>query len=1009
MRIEQILPHIVALTVTVLLAAPPVLAQDAGITGLVTDETGAVLPGVTIEAERTDATGFVSRIAVTDGTGRFTIIQLPSGVYTATFTLPGFSTFVREGLELSAGFTATANAELAVGGLEETITVSGASPLVDIQNSRAQEVFGREFIDSVPRGKGYGGLQSITVGAIGSNITPTGGRDVGGSRGDGYSGAMQIHGTADGKLSIDGAPTSFRGGRMTLFHINNTTIQEIVVDTGGNTAETQYGGSSVRVLTKDGGNTFSGSFLGEYAPTSWQSENLSSDLEARGLTTAPKIKLLYDVGGSFGGPIVRDKMWFYSGHRLWESQEELAGVFQDKNQGVFPYIYEADLDNPAFTKAFDRDNQVKITWQATEKQKFSYNHIIQRNCGCFFGLGSFFTPAATFGHYFEGPNGGQHMMIGTYTFPATNNLLFEARGHWWIADNRVEAAAGLGDDDIAIFDAGRGILYGQLFTTNPAGTIVSWVNTQGNHGDQGNSSLDFKLSYVTGSHTFKTGVQVVKPRYDEFSTGPLYSPPIQYWYLNAVPFGLSQLASPNDMKANMTDFGLFAQDAWTIDRLTVNMGIRYDANTSSARAFTRPGGFFLDAIDFPAIDGFSDFKDIAPRIGLAYDIFGTGQTALKFNVGKNMLNEGLTRALATHPANALTGQANRPWNDSVAVAGGIPGDFIPQCDLKNNDANGECGPLSGLAFGTPVTTVGYADDAKGGWGNRDHTWVISALFEHEIRPGLGVTFGYYRTTYGNLITNDNRAVDRNDFTEYSFVSPVDSRLPDGGGQVVSSNFDVNPDKRGQIDFLRVLSNNTNVYNGFDLLVNARFDNGATLQGGFNTGETIIDNCDVPDAPGQFCRRANPGWSGQSNIKLQGQYPLPWYNLVVSGTFLNLPGIVAGARSSIGNAEIFPSLGRNLSACGLSATAPFDPTCTSRVTRFLFPQSDNFEERQTQVDLRIGAAIDVGGYRLQPRLEIFNLFNAADVQGLNNFLGATYLNASSALTPRIFKVGFAMDF
>ncbi|MBM3777969.1 MAG: TonB-dependent receptor [Acidimicrobiia bacterium] len=980
-------------------SAAPAWAQLSGLTGAARDATGAVLPGVTVEASSPALIEKV-RVAVTDGQGRYTIVDVTPGTYRVSFTLPGFSQFVREGIQLSAGFTATIDAEMRVGALEETVTVSGASPLVDVQNARAQSVLAREVLDAVPLGKGYSGIQTMTVGAISNLVNPTGGRDVGGTRGDSYSGALEVHGTADGKLTLDGKTTSFRGTRMTLFHINPLSIQEVVIDTGGNTAETQYGGSSVRVITKDGGNTFSGQIRADWAPPAMQSDNLNAEAISRGLREANQIKKLYDVGAAFGGPIAQDKLWFYTSHRLSESQEYLAGIYFNKLQHQVPAFWEPDLDRQAFSQAYDRDNQVKFTWQPGEKHKYAFQYVNQRNCGCYFGMSAARAPEATFGHYFEGPLGGQHMINVRWTYPATNRLLFETLAGLWIVDNNLPAPEGVEDNDIAVWDLGLGLQYGQLFSANPLAANPGWVNTQGDKGDQGDSSQEFKVSYVTGSHSFKFGFQSTQQRYNEASTGPRYSPAIMHIYLNRVPVQIAQMASPSYYNLRMVDYGFFAQDTWTMDRLSVSYGMRFDATTSFSPAFTRPGGYFLGEVDYPAMSRFSDFKDIVPRLGAAYDLFGTARTALKFNLGQNMTNEGLSRALASHPAIALQDQANRTWND-------VNRNYVPDCDYRNPLPNGECGQLSGLAFGTQLPVTVYADEAKWGWGNRDHTWTMSAAVQHQLASMVGLTFGYYRTWYGNILTTDNLAVTRADFTEYCVTMPTDSRLPGGGGNQVCGLYDVSPAKFGQFNNVVTLSDRAQVYNGFDVLINARFDNGATIQGGFNTGETIIDNCATPDAPAQFCRSASPPWKGQHNLKLAGQYPLPWYGLVMSATFLNLPGIAQNATTSISNAQIRPSLGRDLAACRGAAV------CNARVNALIYPNNSEFEARQTQVDWRIGANIRAGNLRVQPRFEIYNLFNAADVQALNGTFtpGATnpWLRAAQILTARLFKFAVQIDY
>ena len=989
---------VVILAAFLVVTASPAWAQvDSGLAGAASDTTGAVLPGVTVEASSPALIEGV-RVAVTDGAGRYNITALRPGTYSVTFTLPGFSTFVREGIELTGGFTANVDAEMSVGALEETITVSGASPVVDIQNARAQEVIERETFDALPLAGGYSGLQVMTVGALGSLVNPTGGRDVGGVRGDSYSGAMQVHGNSDGKLALDGKPTSFRGTRMTLFHINQQSVEEVVVDIGGNSAETQYGGSSVNIITKEGGNFFSGSFAGNFAPRAMQSDNLSSDLIARGISEPNTVKKLYDVGGSFGGPVVRDKLWFYTAHRVAEAQEYLAGIYYNKLQGQ-PF-YERDLDRQGFSQAYDRDNQFKLTWQASERNKFNAQWVIQHNCGCFFGQSAGRAPEATFPHYFTGPFGGQHMVNGTWTLPATNRLLIEAKASYWYVFNELPPTQGVSPNDIAAVNLNTGHAFGQLFTTNPRSLRTSFVNTQGGKGDQGDTSQDFKVSYVTGSHSFKTGFQSIQQRYNEFSTGPLYTdrPPIQYLMRDRVPVELAQLAAPNFYNFRMFEMGLFAQDAWTIDRLTLNLGVRYDYTTSYSPEFTSPGGFFIEELTWPAQGGFSNFHDITPRFAAAYDLTGAGTTALKFNIGRYVLNEGMARILATHPSLALTNQATRTWNDDNL-------NLEPDCDLRSNLANGECGATSGAGFGIPTPILQYSDQAKSGWGNRPYSWTTSILLEHELAPGIAASVGYYRNTNGNIVRTDNRLAAPSDYNPFCVMQPVDSRLPGGGGGEVCGLYDINPSLFGQVDNLRDLSNFESTYQGIDLLINARFDNGAFIQGGFNTGESRVNNCDAPDFPEQFCDRASLPWKGQHNIKLQGQYPLPWYGLVTSATFLNLPGIAQNASVRYSNAQIAPSLGRDLAACGPRTGAG----CSASVNVLLYANNNEFEDRQTQVDWRIAANIDAGDVRFQPRFEIYNLFNANDVQGLNSRYGSAWLNAAGILTARLFKFAVAIDF
>ena len=269
--------------------------------------------------------------------------------------------------------------------------------------------------------------------------------------------------------------------------------------------------------------------------------------------------------------------------------------------------------------------------------------------------------------------------------------------------------------------------------------------------------------------------------------------------------------------------------------------------------------------------------------------------------------------------------------------------------------------------------------------------------------------GYYRTTNHNIVRLDNRLAGPADYDEFCVTTPVDSRFPGGGGNQVCGLFDVKPSLFGQFDRVYDHSNWKQWYNGIDVLINARFDNGAFISGGFNTGETRLDRCDAPDFPEQFCDRANPPWSGQHNFKFYGAYPLPWWNLVTSATFLNLPGIQRNAQTTVRNAQIAPSLGRDLAACGARTGAE----CTAAMTVKLYPDNNVFQPRQTQVDFRLATNIEAGGARIQPRFEIYNLFNANDIQGLNSRYtpGPTnpWLNITGILTARLFKFAVQIDF
>ena len=277
------------------------VADTVSVAGVVRDASGAVLPGVTVEASSPALIDTLRRV-VTDGQGLYRIVDLRPGVYTVSFALPGFSTLKREGIELTTGFTATINADLKVGAVDETITVSGEASAVDIQNARQQTTLARSTLDALPTTGRPGQYANLIPGAVLG--IPTW-QNVGGLY---EQGAFGIHGSrwVDHQPVQDGMVQRLQSGGVFIF--NNFTFQEVVVETGGMSAERNTGGVQVNIVTRDGGNTFAGSFGTSHSWPGLQSDNLNATLRTRGLTFAPSLKKHYDTGAAFGGPILRNKL-----------------------------------------------------------------------------------------------------------------------------------------------------------------------------------------------------------------------------------------------------------------------------------------------------------------------------------------------------------------------------------------------------------------------------------------------------------------------------------------------------------------------------------------------------------------------------------------------------------------------------------------------------------------------------------------------------------------------------
>src|SRR6202521_3909390 len=363
-------------------AARAQTALSGAIAGEVKDTTGALLPGVTVEAASPALIEKV-RTVVTDGQGRYQIVDLRPGPYTVTFSLAGFSTVRREGIDLSTGFTANVTAEMKIGSLAETITVSGASPVVDTQNVRSQNVLSRQALDALPTGRSYYGHAALTVGVY--SAVSGGGQDVGGTIGDAH-GYITVDGSsaADRATNIDGMTFNTLygaiGGSTKQYFINQAATREVVVETSGMQADTAYGGVGINAVPKDGGNLFSVYFNTNYSSKNLQQANLDDALRARGVTTESPIKRVYGLEGGLGGPIRRDALWFYTAHRWSGSQSYAPANFYNATHGTM--FYTPDPGRQAFTDFYQQDHTLRLTWQAAPKHKVTLSFSDQKNCAC---------------------------------------------------------------------------------------------------------------------------------------------------------------------------------------------------------------------------------------------------------------------------------------------------------------------------------------------------------------------------------------------------------------------------------------------------------------------------------------------------------------------------------------------------------------------------------------------------------------------------------------------------
>jgi hypothetical protein len=928
------------------------LAQSA-IAGTVKDSTGAVLPGVTVEAS---SPALIEKVKTTntDQEGQYRIVDLRPGTYTVNFSLTGFTPVIRESVVLEASFTAPINVEMRVGTVEESVTVAGASPVVDVQTSQRRELVSQQFVDSLPTSRNYA-LLAGTVPAI-----FTGAFDVGGSSTMTTTPTLAVHGslTGDSRTLIDGFVVDGMSGsgQCACLYDSESQTQEIAVQVSGGSAENQLSGVLVNRIPRTGGNTFGGDQVFLFSNGSLQGQNLDDALRARGITTPARLDRQYDINYSLGGPIVKDKLWFYASGRQWSYNSFIANAFNpDGGQAI------DDNDQQAFP--------VRLTSQLSPKNRltglFDWTHKFRGHQN----LSPTVPPKATLVQTFPGAFIIQAKMTSTLT----NHLLLEGgynRMHT-IGDNQFQPDVVIGTCHVAYTLCAPGTGYGDIAhqdTLLGTNTVASASGTGAFSGPNTNrhrsNVAQASLSYVTGAHALKVGFQ---HRWGwTTATRLAFNADLVQVYRNGAPFAVTILNTPtiseNDVNA---DLGVFVQDVWTRKRLTLSPGLRWDHFNASVPEQTVGAGRFVPVRHFDAIPNLPNWNNVAPRIGASYDPTGKGKTAVKGTVGLYVQSQGPGFAATYNPLIVSTDQ--RTWSD------------LNRDDIAQEN---EIGPPTNLAFGirrnqNPDPNI-----------KRQYQLVWDVGIQHELVSGIGLSVSYNERRFSNIIWTQNLAV--NTVTDYTLVTTAD---PTGNGQALPV-YNLAASKLGQINELDTNSpNNRQWYKGVDVSVNMRW-HGASLYGGTSTGRTITVTCDVADPNNlRFCDQTQYDAPLRTLFKLAGTLPFP-YGLRLSGTLQSTPNSERIITYQVTRALI-PTL-----------------TQTSVNVRLNEPGSV-YNDRVNQLDLNLTKSLRVNvrnaKVEFRPELALYNVFNANPVLAQLNVYGPTLNNVSSILGPRLLRLGLTVKF
>ena len=953
----------------------PLAAHAQGsITGAVKDPSGAVLPGVTVEVA-SPALIEQSRSAVSDSNGNYRIVDLPPGTYSVTFTLTGFKTVRREGVIIQGTFNATVSPELEVGALAETITVSG-TPTVDVSNNTAQFVVDRDILDSIPTPVRNTPSRALLL--PGTQVVPF----VLGQF------TMSVRGSAssDTVIAIDGMRVNnlCGSGQYSGFYMNDAAIEEVTYTTGAESAEMQNGGLRINSTPKDGGNTFSGTFFAYGAGSGLQADNRTDAMKSGpAAIPEPGLAYIWQVNPSFGGPLKRNKLWFYFTYKYEDDKYYVASsAFADGSR--------------AFRQSQGNYSAVtRLTYQASSRDKIRFYLDRQFNGEDYNGFNTLPTtsPEASTDAWGRG-----WVPQVKWTQTTTNKLLLEAGLSYYTQDYEQNCRPEVAPTDLPRLEQTTTRLTGACGSTSPPYT--SWTKSY-----SGGASA----SYITGSHAFKAGMTTQWGTNSRtfssngqintlvFNSGLLGLPASA---TNPVP--CTRLPCPIAVVVENTpatgeqkvkqDLGLFAQDQWTMERLTLNIGARFDYFNAEVPPHSSPAAPWIQARDFAAIPNVPNWKDWSVRFAGTYDLFGTGKTALKANASKYI-------------ASAAAGYAQN--FNPMSYCGSCPGATRAWLDFDGNrsilDAAGNI-QYNEVIGGT--ANFGQITNRPDPELERGYNWEYSTSIQHELMDRVSMNVGVYRRRFYNIEVVDNQNLAPSDWTAFGIPTPTDPRLPLSGQPITMYTLNTTAVGRAT-DNLRTFSTlNSTIYNGFEVSGNLRRQK-LLLFGGLNVDRRAQIDCDGTtssttsprDNPNglRFCDSVPPY---RSTFKMSFAYQLHW-DFQASGTFMAIPG---------------PRVEANYTVTPAIAGRPIVGTTAGGTTISvnLVESNTMFLDYQKKLDLRFARSFRFDRYRLQGFADVFNVLNAGTVVRVNETYGANpatnaWLTPLGIMAGRYVRFGLQMSF
>ena len=941
------------------------------IEGTVKDESNSVLPGVTVTVTSPQLQ-VGQLVQVSDAAGNYKFVDLPAGTYRLRAELTGFSTSVREDLRLTVGFNARVDLTLKLGAMEEAITVSGQSPVVDVTSTAASVAFTKEVLDSIPRGRD---LQNIFAMAPGVTQAIA---DVGGSTMAQRQNLSSYGVLSQPKLQVEGMNITMGADQNTAIYFNDSTLEEVQIKTSGNDAEVSVPGISMVAIMKSGGNAFHGTYQASTESPKAQADNLDSALRAQGLTATSPLKTFYDVSGDLGGRIVRDKLWFYGAYGRQAKKEGVLGFAS--GPGADGKYLTADDPLADFETSLEQYS-VKLSYQLSKNNRLVYawqrgtKAQPQNNAGRF-------TPLESTRDY-KNPTAVQKTELQSMISPR-------------VLVNAVGGYSGYVTD----YDAARSYARADapprqdLATRLNTGSAPLHQNKTRDRYQTEDSITFFPDRSFAGKHELKTGISIYLDQSSDGYSNNLACNCILYTdTIAGVPNTPSQIRvynTPVVPADHDNTYGWYIKDSWRpADRVTINLGLRWERQHSFLPAQSYGGArdwsTVFPAGSFPQIE-VQKLTRAVPRTGLAWNIGGKSVVKATFGLYNYMLGDTYADAFNRN----ATANAVFNWHD-------LNGDKLYQPGEVNLDLN-----VPDFKSITAASNQILNPNLKS-----PNTWETTASFERELAANMGLRVMYVHKRISDSIfnpahTSTNSLVVINTLRPYSAWSvPIIRRDPGPDGILGNADdagtvtlYDYASAFRGAAFVNTQIVNATNAdrYDSIEGTLIKRFSSRWTGQVSYFAVKNHRWLASVFNSPDDQFFPIDETWSWAGNVT--GTYRFPG-DVSVSG-FLQSRNGVTGQRTYIFR-QADPDGGPAIAQNG-NTEIRVEPYGTRRLAA------------QNILNLRASKVFALGGARrIDVDFDVFNVLNVATPTQANFQSGPSFAYVTNVIPARIARLGVRFRF